>query len=144
MRNLGGEVKEIQEVAPVEYAGFWIRLGAYILDSVILYVIDLIVTWGAVYGNGSTTTTVLSIVLPMAYFVGFWTWRGQTPGKMVFKIKIIQTSGSPIGFGRSILRYIGYYVSAFILLIGFLWIAFDRRKQGIHDKIAETYVIRVP
>jgi len=63
---------------------------------------------------------------------------------MALGIKIIRTDGSSISLGRSILRYIGYIIFGFILFIGYLWIAFDPEKQGIHDKIADTYVVRLP
>jgi len=145
------EVSE-QEVG-VEYAGFWIRLGAYILDGIILNIISFIL--GFILGFGlafssasldaiSAMSYVFGIILGLVYYVGFWTWWGQTPGKMAVRIKIVRTNGAPIGVGGSIVRYIGYFVSSIILLIGFLWIAFDRRKQGIHDKIADTYVVKLP
>ena len=122
-----------------KYAGFWIRLAAYIIDPIILTLIGFIL--GLVSPD---VASVLNIIIPIVYIIGFWTWRGQTPGKIVLRIRIIRTDGSPIGLGRAILRYIGYFVSAIILLIGFLWIAFDSWKQGIHDKIADTYVIKLP
>jgi uncharacterized RDD family membrane protein YckC len=77
------------------------------------------------------------------YFVGFWAWRGQTPGMMLLGLRIARDAdGTPPGLGRSILRYIGFFISALVLFIGFIWIAFDRRKQGWHDKIAGTVVVR--
>jgi len=87
---------------------------------------------------------IIWFIIPIVYIVAFWTWRGQTPGKIALGIKIIRTDGSSIDLERSVLRYVGYIISAFIFMIGYLWIAFDSRKQGIHDKIADTYVIRLP
>ena len=69
--------------------------------------------------------------------------QGKTPGKMVMGVEIVKTDGSPIGFGRAILRYVGYIISSIILFIGFLMIAFDSKKQGLHDKIAGTCVIKI-
>jgi len=122
-----------------EYAGFWRRFVAWIIDGILL---------GAVSGilmfiiSAQQTASWLGSVIGIVYIVGFWTWRGQTPGKMVMGVKIIKTDGSPIGIGRAILRYIGYLVSAIIIFIGYLMIAWDGRKQGLHDKIAGTYVVK--
>jgi uncharacterized RDD family membrane protein YckC len=80
--------------------------------------------------------------IQLVYIIGFWTWKGQTPGKMAMGIKIVAADGGPIGLGRAIIRYLCYIVSAVILYLGFIMIAFDKRKQGLHDKIAGTFVIR--
>ncbi len=121
------------------YAGFWRRLVAVIVDAIILGVVQGIL----VLATGLAPAGIYLVnVTGIAYYIGFWAWRGQTPGKMALGVKIVRADGSPIGFGRSILRYIGYIASAIILGIGFLMIAFDRRKQGLHDKIAGTYVVR--
>ncbi len=151
----------------LEYAGFWVRFGAGVIDILVLlgiYCIILnIVSWIAIsfsmasaFGSQPNNLAVIQrlvsnpIILTVfgavkvAYFVGFWTWRGQTPGKMVLGIKVIRTDSSPITLGYAFLRYLGYIVSAVILYIGFIWIAFDSRKQGIHDKIADTYVVKLP
>jgi uncharacterized RDD family membrane protein YckC len=121
----------------MRYAGFWIRFLAYIIDGVILLGINLILLLVAA-ATGSWLGTVIGVI----YYIGFWAWQGQTPGKMVVGIKVIQVDGSPIGFGRAVLRYIGYWVSAIIILIGFIMIGFDDRKQGLHDKIAGTLVVK--
>lgn len=77
------------------------------------------------------------------YHVIFWSWRGGTPGQLALGIQVRRESdGRRIGLGTAILRYIGYLVSATLLYIGLIWVAFDRRKQGWHDKIAGTLVIR--
>jgi len=118
------------------YAGFWIRFAAYIIDAVILNVISWILLVVTPLG-----VTWVSTIITIVYFIGFWTWRGQTLGKMAVGVKIVKTDGSSIGIGRAILRYIGYLVSSIILCIGYLMIAGDSRKQGLHDKIAGTYVV---
>jgi uncharacterized RDD family membrane protein YckC len=79
----------------------------------------------------------------LIYFVGFWTWRGQTPAMMLLGLRVARDQdGTKPGLGRSILRYIGYWLSWTALFIGFIWVAFDGRKQGWHDKIAGTVVVR--
>jgi len=77
------------------------------------------------------------------YTVGFWVWRGQTPGKMALRIRIVGDDGRPVGLGRAIVRYGGYIASTVFVFTGYFMISFDRRKQGLHDKIARTYVVRI-
>ena len=132
--------KEPKEYS-LEYAGFWIRLGAGIIDGVIL----TLIAWIIIHVFSSLIICVVAeIVIEVAYFVGFWAWRGQTPGKMMVGIKIIRTDSSPITLSHAFIRYCGYIVSVLTLFIGFIWIAFDSHKQGIHDKIADTYVVKLP
>lgn len=152
-----------QEAITVDYAGFWIRLAAYLIDFVLLsLVMFIIVVVSGSYledstgpnqpivpiavetGTADRAITAIGNILPIVYAIGFWTWRGQTPGKMALGIKIVRTDGYPIGFARSILRYVGYIISGLMLMLGYVWIAFDPKKQGIHDKIARTYVVRLP
>jgi uncharacterized RDD family membrane protein YckC len=79
----------------------------------------------------------------LLYHVIFWSWRGGTLGQLVLGIQVRRESdGRRIGLGRSVLRYVGWLISAWVLYIGLIWAAFDRRKQGWHDKIAGTLVIR--
>jgi len=122
-----------------EYAGFWRRLVAYIIDAIILGAVSGILI--AIMGDPQTASWLISPI-GIIYIIGFWTWRGQTPGKMAMGVKIIKTDGSPIGIGRAILRYVGYLVSTIIIFIGYLMIAWDSKKQGLHDKIAGTYVVK--
>lgn len=144
---------EEKQIATREYAGFWIRLTAYLIDGIILWLIGLItdyVSWQIFRLSEASDITVrvaltsVAWLINIAYFVGFWTWRGQTPGKILLGVRVVGTDGSPLSIRRAFLRYLGYIVSGIMLLIGFLWIAFDSRKQGIHDKIADTYVVRLP
>ena len=87
---------------------------------------------------------VLVVLVTVVYFAIFWVWRGQTPGKMVMEIKVVRPDGSNVTPLIALLRYLGYIVSAALLSIGFIWIAFDKQKQGFHDKIAGTFVVIVP
>jgi uncharacterized RDD family membrane protein YckC len=141
-------LKKKPEEYALEYAGFWIRLGAVIVDLIILSIvcyaifrfIILLVPTSIFILIFSFTSWLIEIV----YVVAFWAWRGQTPGKMVTGIKIIRTDSYPITWQYALLRYLGCIVSTIILFIGFIWIAFDSRKQGLHDKIADTYVVKLP
>jgi uncharacterized RDD family membrane protein YckC len=77
----------------------------------------------------------------MIYFTYFIGICGKTPGKMVFGLKVIRENGEAPGFGTAFLRWIGYFLSSLPLNLGFIWIAFDSKKQGFHDKLAGTVVI---
>jgi len=125
----------------LEYAGFWIRLGAGVIDLLILALLGAII----LFASGSPSFLVIGgLIVSFAYFVGFWTWRGQTPGKMAVGIKVIRTDHSPVTWRCALRRFLGYITSTLMALIGFIWIAFDGHKQGIHDKIADTYVVKLP
>jgi uncharacterized RDD family membrane protein YckC len=120
-----------------EYAGFWIRFAAYIIDAIILFVVGIVL---AIAVGG--TPVVLQFAVGLVYTIGFWIAQGATPGKMAVGIKITTVDGEDIDVGRALLRYVGYIASAIILLIGYLMIAFTREKRGLHDYIAGTVVIR--
>ena len=149
---------------PLEYAGFWIRLWASIVDSILVAVIiapiasalydveTATLPMGDVTGllfetlrPQGTMDFLLSWVFPAIAVVLFWIYRAATPGKMLVRAKIVdaQTGAKP-STAQCIGRYLGYYVSIFTLMLGFLWIAFDPRKQGFHDKLAGTVVVRTP
>jgi uncharacterized RDD family membrane protein YckC len=86
---------------------------------------------------------IAALVVQFLYFGVFWSSRSATLGQELLGVQVRdEATGSRISFGRGCLRYIGYLVSAFFFDIGFIWIAFDGRKQGWHDKIASTVAIR--
>ncbi|HEY88006.1 MAG TPA: hypothetical protein G4O06_08310 [Dehalococcoidia bacterium] len=123
----------------VECMGFWIRFAASIIDYVAIAVIFFVLTPFA-YGPGSPSV----IFLAWLYHWLFTGLKGQTLGKMVVGIKVINAQGNRPGLGYAALREVpGKLISAIVLCLGFLWIAVDRQKQGWHDKIANTYVVKV-
>lgn len=135
----------------IEYVGFWARVLASIVDTVLTLAIIGPILW-AVYGDSYFTETravagaadiLLNYVFPAIAVIAFWMWRSATPGKMLVKAKIVdaKTGGKPSN-GQLIGRYLGYYVSMIPLLLGLLWVGFDARKQGWHDKLAGTVVVR--
>jgi len=79
----------------------------------------------------------------LAYFVFFWTLVGYTPGKALLGLRIVRKDGRPISVGRAILRYLGYWISAIPLFLGFIWILFDHQHEGWHDKLSNTHVIYI-
>lgn len=140
----------------LSYAGFWIRVLAYLLDSVLLITVQTVLsllinlTIGmlgiATEGDPAISTIIwlFGAVLSISYAVFFTGYCGQTPGKMALRIKVIRTDGSPVNYGRAALREVlGKFISSILLGIGYLMVAFDNRKQGLHDKIADTYVIKL-
>ncbi len=102
-------------------------------------------SWGYVYSDHSPGGLVESLatwLLPALVTLLFWDYRQGTPGKMVMSARIVDAV--TLAHPRSeqwIIRYLGYFVSALPLGLGFLWIAFDPRKQGWHDKLAQTVVV---
>jgi uncharacterized RDD family membrane protein YckC len=132
-------------------AGFWIRFVAYFLDGLILgipSIILLVIVGGALSSNGRSSGAVLLVdglltVAGIAYFIYFWTRpEGQTLGMKAVHIRVVKTDGSQLTVGTAAVRYLGMIVSALVLYIGFIWAAFDSNKQGWHDKIAGTYVVK--
>jgi uncharacterized RDD family membrane protein YckC len=154
-------------MAVYKFAGFWRRLVAYVIDGVIINIIfgvllmtvffalfmdamsgDSTVMFSAMMRGESLSflgLVVFSfyIVLLISYFTYFHGINGRTPGKMLLGLQVVSVDGTPVSFGIAFLRSVGYLVSA-IFYIGFIWAAFDRKKQGWHDKIAATVVVIRP
>jgi uncharacterized RDD family membrane protein YckC len=150
----------------VRVAGFWRRLLAGVVDAVVLasvfailatlvalllrhplprlgqigpdYVVDMAVNGGAMAEAG----LALFFILGFLYFFLFTVLRGQTLGKHLMHVKVIDAFGERPSALRSFLRTLAYLPSLLLLALGFLWIGFDREKRGLHDFIADTYVVR--
>lgn len=86
---------------------------------------------------------MLNYILPAIAVIVFWIYKSATPGKMATKLMIVdaETGGRP-STSQFIGRYLGYYISMIPLFLGIIWVGFDKRKQGWHDKLAGTVVIR--
>ncbi len=135
----------------VEYAGFWIRTAAAIIDSILLLMVLgplLTAIYGADYWVGEqlffgTWDFLLNYILPAVAVIMFWVYKSATPGKMITKIEIVDAeTGGKARTGQLIGRYFGYYVSMIPLFLGIIWVGFDKRKQGWHDKLAGTLVVK--
>ncbi len=150
---------------PNEAAGFWVRAVAYLIDALLLAFISSAIVpvisfgfllpfywWADSFSNEPDvvpfwfigTGILLWILIWGTYFVAFWVRRGQTPGKMAMRIKIIPEGGTSIPVEKALLRYLGYLICMIFVLIPFLWTAVGPDKRGIPDKFAGTRVIRVP
>jgi uncharacterized RDD family membrane protein YckC len=131
-----------------DYAGFWQRAAALVIDWILVMVVTvpvMVVVFGlrrVSLDPAAHSWDLLSFVAIAAAVIGFWRYCGATPGKLALGMKIVDArTGQPPTLARLALRFLGYFVSALPLYLGFLWAAVDRRKQGWHDKIARTIVI---
>lgn len=135
----------------IQYAGFWRRLLAFILDSFLFYAVVapllMLSYWSseqvgvfAIYGIADFLLTTL---LPVVLIIGFWIKLSATPGKLLLDCKVVDAKTlQPLGWKKALLRCLAYVVSALPVYLGFVWIAFDKRKQGLHDKLAGTLVLQ--
>ena len=125
-------------------AGFWIRFLAIFIDGIILGIVSAAI--GAVLNLNLNGRSGMNVLLGLIYYVVFWSksspWPGQTIGSKLLNIRVVKTDGSDLEITQSLIRYVGFFISAICLLIGLIWAAFDPNKQGWHDKIAGTYVIK--
>lgn len=135
----------------LEYVGFWPRFGASMIDTVLLLVIIwpiLIAFYGESYLLSETLIHgpmdfIMNWVFPAVAVIIFWVVKQATPGKMAVSSKIVDArTGNAASTGQLIGRYLAYYLSLIPLGLGFFWVAFDKRKQGWHDKLAGTVVVR--
>jgi len=134
----------------LEYVGFWPRVWATVIDSILVSII-LVPLVRLIYGDEyeslkliqGPADLLISLVLPAVAIVIFWINRQATPGKIAIGARIVdaKTGGKPTT-RQLVLRYLGYYVAAIPLFLGLIAVAFDPRKQGWHDKLAGTAVVR--
>ena len=122
-------------------------VGAALIDTLaVMFLIVPLLVWyfgiGWAYAEGATAF-VINWILPGVAVLLFWHYRSATPGKMAISAVIVdaRTFGRPT-MAQLVGRYLGYYVSTIPLCAGLIWVAFDPRKQGWHDKMANTVVIR--
>jgi len=134
-----------QEKFVANYAGFWIRVGASLIDGLLLWVVNVIISFlyigtYSIYER-NFELTVISWVLPILYNAFMESSERQgTLGKIALGLKVGDEYGNRISFANALGRYFAKFISAIILGIGYLMVAWDDKKQGLHDKIASTYV----
>lgn len=137
----------------IEYAGFWIRVGAAIIDTLLIMAITfplLVGIYGWGYFDAEVTGMIagpadvlISWVMPAVAVILFWVYRQATPGKMLLSLRIQDANnGGGLSWGQSIGRYLSYFVATLPLGLGLIWVAFDKKKQGWHDKLAHTVVVK--
>ena len=134
----------------IRYAGFWSRTFATVIDSIWLYGIIYTILWFLIgpdifNPDASYTMTqfIIEWVIPLIVVMAFWIVKSATPGKMLFQMRIVDAeSFQPVSPARLLVRYLAYFISMLPLGLGFLWVAWDKKKQGWHDKIARTVIVR--
>ena len=148
------------QATPVHYAGFWIRFVAAFIDGIIVGIANAVV--GTVMGLGSPRVTpgmqpaemipILIASMSRGFFTGLIigvlyyallesSEKQATLGKMIVGIKVTDENGQRISFARAAGRFFAKYISALILLIGYIMAAFTDRKRALHDMIAGTLVM---
>lgn len=149
----GGAPSPAPVAAAVTYAGFWKRLAAMILDGIILSVVSLpivgIALGPAIVSRNAALGVVGIVFLIMASFLLEWLYfalmecstKQATLGKMALGIKVTDTAGNRISFGRATGRHFGKIVSGLILDAGFIMAAFTAKKQALHDIMADCLVV---
>ena len=121
------------EALSLPRAGFWERMGAAFLDVILVSIL------GGILGGPPWL-----FLVALAYFAGMWGWKGTTIGCIVLKLKVVRLDGGPVTFAVALVRGLAAAFSLVVFFLGFLWIAWDPEKQGWHDKIAGTVVVRLP
>jgi uncharacterized RDD family membrane protein YckC len=152
-------------VAGPTYAGFWIRLVARFVDGIIVGLPFTIVFFilliaagssgattdpsgqptavGAAFGGVFILLYLLALAVSIGYWVYFWATSGQTIGMRLFHLRVVDAqTGQPIGYARAIVRWLMTLVNTWACYIGWIWVAFDSRKQGWHDKVANSVVLQ--
>lgn len=144
-------MKTIPAPDAFEYVGFWARLAASLIDTLILMVLlvpIMLSAYGYDYllemGTGGWLDILVTWVLPAILVLLFWRFRSATPGKMLIGARIVDAdTGEPPSTRNLVIRYFAYLLSMLPLMLGFVWVAIDPRKQAFHDKLANTVVIYV-
>jgi uncharacterized RDD family membrane protein YckC len=150
------------------YAGFWIRFVARLLDGLIVGIpfgilFGVFAVAGGVFANNSSSSSqdsqnaaaaavfgggflllyLLALVLQVGYWIYFWGTSGATLGMRLLHLRVVDAdTGGPIGYARATVRFLMSIVNSWACYIGWIWVAFDPRKQGWHDKVANSVVLQ--
>jgi uncharacterized RDD family membrane protein YckC len=130
-----------QVLAALPRAGFWLRMGALLLDVLLIGILTS--SSGYFFGSFHHESNLHLLVLA-AYGACMWKLRGSTVGGIVCDLRVVRVDGRPIEWETAIVRALGCFLSLAVCGLGFIWIAFDENHQAWHDKIAGTVVVRVP
>jgi len=136
----------------VRYAGFWSRLVAFVIDGIVLNIAYIVLGFivGFTYGllfeteeGAEVLGWIISILTSWLYYALMESSSAQaTLGKMALGVRVTNLDGKRISFGKATVRYLGRFLSAITLGIGYLMIVFTEKKQGLHDMIAGTLVLK--
>ena len=126
-----------KKLAGPDYGGFWIRLGGWVIDAIILGAVSGVLS--LLVGNPGS---VLGLAIGIGYYVGF-NANGGTLGKRAVGLRLeSDKTGEDIGYGAALVRYVAAFASALVLLLGYFWVIWDDKKQTWHDKAAGSVVVR--
>lgn len=140
------EIKIFTE-APLVYAGFWERFAASFIDAIILCVVYLcnLFLFGDLNRELNVGFSLANMLVTIVYFAAFESSARQgTFGKQAMRLKVTDMNGNRISFLNAIGRYLGKFLSQFILFIGYLMMIWDDKKQCLHDRLARTLVVKSP
>jgi uncharacterized RDD family membrane protein YckC len=138
----------------MEYAGFWIRVGAWFIDYIIMAIASAIIYVPLTFMGVSSfdkpaalaiiqlISMFLNFIIPAVYESWFVGKFAATPGKMACKLKVVMSEGDRVSFARAIGRHFAKYISGLILGIGYIMAGFDEQKRALHDRICDTRVIK--
>jgi uncharacterized RDD family membrane protein YckC len=130
-----------QLLAAMPRAGFWLRMGALLLDVLL---IGILTSSGDYFLGSFHHQSNLHLLILAVYGACMWKLRGSTVGGIVCDLRVVRLDGRPIEWETAIVRALGCFLSLAVCGLGFIWIAFDENHQAWHDKIAGTVVVRVP
>ncbi len=128
----------------MEYAGFWRRVAAALIDGILVGIVSWIVTaiFSAISDGAGVAAQILVLIAAYGYYAGMESSSYQaTVGKIALGIQVTDLNGNRISFWRALGRNLAEILSALILLIGYIMVAFTEKKQGLHDMIAGTLVV---
>jgi uncharacterized RDD family membrane protein YckC len=139
----------VAQIPTNEFARFSTRFVAGIIDIILLLFICIPVIFLVQFLTQQPLSTsenplrdTILLTITLVYHIGFLTYQGATPGQKIVHIRVVDTDYQRIRFLRVLLREtFGTIVASFIFYLGYIWVLFDKKKQGWHDKIADTYVI---
>jgi uncharacterized RDD family membrane protein YckC len=129
---------QVGPAAALAFGGFWIRVLAFVIDNILLWIVELILIWAL-----KTTGLAIFYLIWIVYFIGLWRTTGQTLGMMPFGLRVVRNSdGGKLTWGNAILRFIGLIWGIAFFLSGVIRVAFDSRKRGFHDMFGDAVVVR--
>lgn len=134
-------------------AGFISRLVAFSIDAVLMVMMVGVLAWVASqieilfeaflprdYDLHGPFLLVVPFVVAL-YYVGLWALGGATIGKWMLGLRVVRADGYPPTIGRSLIRFVGYGLSAIVFFLGFIWALFDDEHRAWHDDLAGTWVV---
>ena len=129
------------------YAGFWIRVGAKIIDGIVLSVVGFALGFlGSFVASNAMARSVIQNIFSLVISIGYTTYflgaYSATPGKMACGLKVVRPDGEKISYARACGRFFAELVSSLILGIGYLMVIFDAEKRALHDRICDTRVVK--